>query len=488
MNLVHRSQSSLALLVGCAALALVAPGCGDDDDVFGPAGGTAGKPAGGKSGGGGQTAAGGKVSNGGTTGQGGKAPGNGGRLGAGGTGGNTPTGGITGEGGMAEGGYAGDTGWGGTTSGGAANGGKANGGSANGGSANGGTSPGTGGTTGGITGSNGGTGGTIVITGGAGGDGGMGGEGGAGNPPPQPFNLVANGDAELGDASGWRGFGHATAVSSSKHHNGSYSAYMTGRDMEWNGPALTIPAGAGTYSVSAWALQDGAAPLTLQLTAHCGGDSENYFGVQQVAAVEANTWTQFAGTFTFPANCYGGVLYLQQVGGTVYPDLYLDDVVVKAVTVPNLAGNSGAETVNTATPSAPFDWGGFNGGTLTSSVAQYHGGAKSAAALGRTGIGQGLAFAVPTGAGRYAISVWAYQTSGADAKLWLQAVTACATTEYPLLASPVVPSATWTQLSGTLTLPPGCKSVQAYVVQASDATATVADLFLDDASIVAVPQ
>jgi hypothetical protein len=188
MKLAHRSQSTLALILGCAALALAAPGCGDDDDSTGANGGSAGKSnTGGKAGG---TSTGGKSSSGGGTGQGGKTTGTGGKTG---TGGDINITGGAGAGGQPEGGAgAGPVGTGGTTSGGTSSGGTSSGG----------TGTGTGGSIT-VTGGAGGFGGEAGLggEGGVGGEGGIGGSGGEGGATQPVAPIIA--DTFDSAANGW---------------------------------------------------------------------------------------------------------------------------------------------------------------------------------------------------------------------------------------------------------------------------------------------
>jgi hypothetical protein len=175
MKLVDRSKGTLAVLLGAAALALVAPSCGGDDDDT--------------------TATGGKGGAGGKAGTGGTASGTGGsKSGTGGaTGGNKSgnTGGAVGTGGASTGGTGGAEETGGTATGGKGGG-------------TGGKDGGTGGTATGGTKADAGAGGTGA-EGGA--EGGMGPEGGTGqggsvNPPEGGSAGESTGGAPQGGEAG----------------------------------------------------------------------------------------------------------------------------------------------------------------------------------------------------------------------------------------------------------------------------------------------
>ena len=232
MNLADRTKSTLALVLGCVAITIFTPSCGDDDTVDGAGGmgsggksGSAGSATGGKSGSTGKAGngGGGKAGSG-TAGEGDAgepAVGGGPAGGSGGSGGNAVggTGGKAGSGGTAAGTGGTAAGTGGTTGGTGGAGGKAGSGGVGGTAAGAGgtTAAGTGGTggkggTGGTGGSAAGAGGTAAGTGGtagttggggtggsAAGTGGTGGSGGSGGAP-STFTAIATFDTTV---QGW---------------------------------------------------------------------------------------------------------------------------------------------------------------------------------------------------------------------------------------------------------------------------------------------
>ena len=69
-------------------------------------------------------------------------------------------------------------------------------------------------------------------------------------------NLAGNGDVEYGTTAGWTTNGGALTLQTGVAHTGTYSASATGRTANFNGPAYPIPTGAGSYTISAWAMQN----------------------------------------------------------------------------------------------------------------------------------------------------------------------------------------------------------------------------------------
>lgn len=340
MKLAHRSQSTLALILGCAALALVAPGCGDDDDSTGAAGGSAGKAnTGGKAGAAstGGASSGGKTGNGGATAQGGKTTSNGGSA----------NGGTAVIGGAGAGGQEGGTGpignGGTTTSGGSANGGSSNGGSGN------------------------GTGGTITITGGSGGMGGeggdmggagAGGEGGAGTGPKATTLF----DFESG-VQGWNtsGTGVTVAASNTRAFGGTQSLKITVPALDGgtntNGDSRLVQVGpvnlypGAKITLHVWT-PPGAEPLYVQAVTQSNNWAKWDTGPATLVRGDWTTWT-----YTVPNTYPGGLQnFAVQIGvptaGTFAGgDIFLDEI--SAVQGPAVCSGPGTgdytwEAANTA--------------------------------------------------------------------------------------------------------------------------------------------
>ncbi|MBW8868890.1 MAG: carbohydrate binding domain-containing protein, partial [Acidobacteria bacterium] len=192
-----------------------------------------------------------------------------------------------------------------------------------------------------------------------------------------------------------------------------------------------------------------------------------------------NVWANLSGTIDLaastsstdcgPAN--GGLvrsvlLYLNQTEqgcttGTC-PDLYMDDLVVNVTDGRNLVGNPNFE--------AGFadGWGVSSGSAVQAVVTTFaHGGTHSLRQYTRQTPATGPRYVLPTGYARYDVSLWVMQNGTAARDLILQSTYTCLqgggaqTPPATKMASQVVPG-TWTQLTGTVTMPPanatpGCK-------------------------------
>jgi len=143
-------------------------------------------------------------------------------------------------------------------------------------------------------------------------------------------NFSGNPGFESG-TSGWFTFGGGLSQSSAFAHSGTFSGLNSGRTATFNGPAFSFPTGAGKYTASLWALQNSGStfPFVLSVKTHCNG-ADNFPFLGQVNAA-SGTWVQLSGSFTVPANCTEVTLFLNQNGGSTFPDMYVDDLVALPV-------------------------------------------------------------------------------------------------------------------------------------------------------------
>jgi GH35 family endo-1,4-beta-xylanase len=143
-------------------------------------------------------------------------------------------------------------------------------------------------------------------------------------------NFSGNPGFESG-TSGWFTFGGGLTQSADFAHSGSFSGKNSGRTASFNGPAFSFPTGAGTYTASLWALQNSGStfPFVLSAKTHCNG-VDNFPFLGQVNAA-SGSWVQLSGTFTVPAGCTEVTLFLNQNGGSTFPDMYVDDLVAGVV-------------------------------------------------------------------------------------------------------------------------------------------------------------
>ena len=355
-----------------------------------------------------------------------------------------------------------------------------------------------------------------------------------------PVNLAGNGDLEYGPSTpitnpptGWSLSGSGALVLQTAAnpptnvHAGTYAVANTGRTATFNGPAYTIPTGAGKYNVTAWAMQSAPASPdatlngVLNVKVTCGSTSVDHFpsigpnptpGFNQWTLNNA-TWTKVTGVIDFSAvgaDCQPGAatpgvvraaqLYLNQNGAgspTALPDMYLDDVVITVTDGHNLVGNPNFEA-NTAA-----GWQTNGGGALSVTTAIYLGGTHSLVHNGRTGTSQGPRWNLPLGAAKYNFTFNAlHDGTMASHDLILQPTYTCQGGSANFPASIAVASQVgangWNTLSGTATFPPanapaGCKltSAAVYLQQeygnGSCTGVECPNLYVDDVSITLVP-
>jgi hypothetical protein len=341
--------------------------------------------------------------------------------------------------------------------------------------------------------------------------------------PASPANLAGNGDLETGTTTGWVAANGLAAVqlsspsSSGYAHGGAYAIEATARTQYFQGPGYVMPTGLGQYSISLWAMaiQDASTSEIPDLVADVrlaclGGDR---FVVVQMSgfgmSAPSGTWMHYSADIDMttdpnvssdcdpdgPGFVRSATLFVSETGtgGGWNPDLYVDDLVIQSTDGHNLIGNPNFEAGVVAGWSTT---GGASTLGVSSTVA--HGGQRSLWQTARTLPSSAVTYALPLGAARYAVSLWARQGGTADHQLALLPLYGC-------IGSPVVhfaaPSAAvtasagqWTQLEGTFVFPPadapaGCVLSQAGVAlgqaETGDCGSTVEcpDLFVDDASI-----
>jgi hypothetical protein len=292
-----------------------------------------------------------------------------------------------------------------------------------------------------------------------------------------------------------------------------------------------MPSGLGKYTISAWGLQvqDPAtstvpSPVNgvLQIRLQCAsGGNGNYITVQDSGfgmSLPEGIWTLFSSTVDTSTNsqtatdCFANgsngmpdglvrsaIVYLNQntsdsSAPVVFPDLYMDDLVIQVTDGHNLIGNPNFE--------AGFvDGWNVNGSGSSSigvSTTVAHGGTHSLWQKMRSLPTTGIKYALPIGAARYLVSFQVLQSGTMSHVLALQPVYSCigSSTIYSPTNSMVTVTApinSWMPLTGTFVFPPldapaGCElsSASVYVQQAESGLCSAIecpDLFLDDASI-----
>ncbi len=330
-----------------------------------------------------------------------------------------------------------------------------------------------------------------------------------------PVNLAGNGDVEHGTTAGWSTNGGTLTLQTGVAHTGTYSASATGRTANYNGPAYPIPTGAGSYTISAWAMQNENATqnVALQVNLSCGeppaGGMFPTIG-QYGTPLPSGVWTQISGTVNLgnaaacqpeavtPGVVTSATLYLNQTaaGSTVaFPNLFLDDVVIRPTAAGlNLVGNPNLEAGTTT------GWAS-TGGTLAISTAVFRSGLRSLQSTGRTQTFQGPRWNLPLGAAKYNVTFNGLHSGSFPHDLILQPTYTClnGTTQYPapIATASQVGGNGWNTLTGTVTFPPanataGCKLISAGIYMQQEgatvcATGECPDLFVDDVSITLAP-
>jgi hypothetical protein len=303
---------------------------------------------------------------------------------------------------------------------------------------------------------------------------------------------------------------------------------VSNRSAYFVGPGYYIPTGLGKYTISAWGMQqqDGQPYPTgvLDIRLQCGAaNSSSYVNVQSDTgfgySLPQGVWTQFSATVDLTTNSSvsadctptgatpglvrSSLIYLNEVSGdgtnnspVIWPDLYLDDLVVQVTDGHNLVGNPNFE----AGYVDGWSVNGVGSSSLAVSSTVAHGGTNSLWQKSRSLAGTGIRYALPIGVARYLVSFQVLQASATSIAhaLALQPVYSCigsSTVYMPTNTMVTVNAAanTWMPMTGTFVFPPtdapaGCQlsAAAVWVVQAESGTCSAIecpDLFVDDASI-----
>jgi hypothetical protein len=338
-------------------------------------------------------------------------------------------------------------------------------------------------------------------------------------------NLAGNGDLEYGapasgtTPTGWSTNGGGTMAlqtGAGLIHGGTYAVADTARTANYQGPAYSLPTGAGTYNITAWAMQNTDPTFgsgALQVVLNCASPAAAHYLVVQNYGISlpSGVWTKISGSLnlTATAGCdpstTGGVVdsvlaYMNQTASespTAQPPLFIDDLSITVTDGHNLVGNPGLEAGNTA------GWTS-TGGTLAVSGTKAHSGTNSLFDTGRTATYNGPRWGLPIGTAKYNVSMWVMHTGSSPHDLTLQPVYTCqgGSQQFPagVATASQVANGAWNQLSGSVTFPPanapaGCKLASAalYIQQEGGTCGTgtgqieCPDIYVDDASITLAP-
>lgn len=230
---------------------------------------------------------------------------------------------------------------------------------------------------------------------------------------------------------------------------------LSNRSGSWQGPVLSLTGSlvAGeTYDISAWGRLAGVSSDNLFITVKtaCADGSELYSQVDAISATDTE-WQQLAGSITLPS-CDLTEVTVYFDGPSEAADIYLDDVLIKGQenTGPvNLVTNSGFET-------GVAGWTTW-GGVLSVSTDAYSG-SQSVLHSQRTGNWQGPVYnllpAVVAGK-TYDIKGFSKIEGGEAASVSITVKTTCedGSSAYNWGGAGAVNDATWSEVSGSVTLP-----------------------------------
>jgi Carbohydrate binding domain len=302
-------------------------------------------------------------------------------------------------------------------------------------------------------------------------------------------------------------------TASGSSNGGNYSVYVSNRSIFYQGPGYPLPTGGGRYEITTWGMQKSIPTLSgvLQVRVLCKTNTSYYISVGSFGVpMQMGVWTMFGATIdtlSMGSDCSpdtGGLvrsatLYLNHqdnscISGTC-PDLYLDDLVVHVTDGHNLVGNPNFEAM------ASDGWG-LSGGSSVLSISSTaaHSGSYSLRQTSRSVPLAGPRYALPIGAARYNVSFWAQHTGTQTHDLILQSTYTCigssAVTPAPIFTAQGVPGNNWTQVAGSVVVPPadapaGCKLQSAGVYVRTDGTmcgtgsgqVECPDLYVDDVSV-----
>ena len=292
-------------------------------------------------------------------------------------------------------------------------------------------------------------------------------------------NLIANPGFENG-AAGWTTWGATLSASTAQAHSGAHSGLVTDRTQTWQGAVYDLTAvilSGQQYSVTAWAMLGSGDAQNVNFTAKisCAG-TDSYVQMASTPATSTG-WTELTGSLTVPtcSSLTGFLVYLE--GPSVGTDLYVDDVTLRQLARTNLIANPGFE-------SGIAGWSTW-GASISATTAQAHTGARSALVTSRTGTWQGAVYdltsSVAMGQG-YTASVWAL-VSGTDPQPvnFTAKITCDGTDSYVQIGTATGNSSTWTEITGTFTVPT-CTTLGGVLVYA-EGPAVGVDLYVDDATV-----
>ncbi len=151
---------------------------------------------------------------------------------------------------------------------------------------------------------------------------------------PYPYDDYFKNDFENG-TDNWDGRGNASVSNDSKnYYSGSSSMFVSGREKEWHGCAVTLDPDlfypGETYSFSAAVLQKSGSSASIQMSLQQGNGTENSYHEIQTVQAKSGEWTKIENKeFTIPTGGNNLVLYIETTEGSGdLCDFYVDAVQV----------------------------------------------------------------------------------------------------------------------------------------------------------------
>ena len=288
---------------------------------------------------------------------------------------------------------------------------------------------------------------------------------------------------------GWGARGVSTTIATvyEQAYEGSYSLKVSGRSSTWDGAVVDITSSISanvTYTVSLFVRHSDVKPQRFSVYVYVKDNTgEKYIQVAD-KVVMPNFWKQLFGKFTITtSNPIQKVELLVCVPSNKSLGFYLDNVVVTS------AQPASSGVVKSCTFESGSTEGFVQRGSASLTVVDgvyYHSPTKALYVTGRTATWQGAQIDMTSLLEKgkdYQFSIWVYQNSGSDQKITLtmQRKNEDGTTSYDSIKyQHTVPSGTWTEVTGSYTVPQTATQLIFYV----ESPNINFDFYLDDFTVI----
>jgi len=288
---------------------------------------------------------------------------------------------------------------------------------------------------------------------------------------------------------GWGARGVSTTIATvyEQAYEGSYSLKVSGRSSTWDGAVVDITSSISanvTYTVSLFVRHSDVKPQRFSVYVYVKDNTgEKYIQVAD-KVVMPNFWKQLFVKFTITtSNPIQKVELLVCVPSNKSLGFYLDNVVVTS------AQPASSGVVKSCTFESGSTEGFVQRGSASLTVVDgvyYHSPTKALYVTGRTATWQGAQIDMTSLLEKgkdYQFSIWVYQNSGSDQKITLtmQRKNEDGTTSYDSIKyQHTVPSGTWTEVTGSYTVPQTATQLIFYV----ESPNINFDFYLDDFTVI----